>query len=229
MRERVSRQQVVELLTEKAQVKQKVYDHTFAAFNLLKSLQQQTTDEYNQRLKDADSRVQLKYRSRGDFESELKVAGDLLLFSMHSNIFEFDREHHIWSLPYVKDNILNSYCGIIHVYNFLADSFKYNREEDLGYLITRIFVNQENHFFVEGKRQGEYSYKHFPDQTVTEERLSRIIQTAIQYALQFDLLVPPYDHVKIASVAQMNEKIISSRLQTGKRLGFKFNSDDVQE
>jgi hypothetical protein len=229
MSDHVSRQQVVELLTEKAQVKQKVYDHTFAAFNMLKSLQQEITDEYNQRLKDADPRVQLKYRSRGDFESELKVAGDLLLFSMHSNIFEFDREHHIWSLPYVKDSVLNSYCGIIHVYNFLSDSFKYNRENDLGYLITRVFVNHENHFFVEGKRQGEFSYKHFPKQTANGERLGRIVQTAIQYALQFDLLVPPYDHVKIASVAQMNQKIISSKLQTGKRIGFKFNSDDVQE
>jgi len=229
MSDPVSRQKVVELLKEKAQLKQKVYDHTLGAFNMLKSLQQQTSDEYNQHLKDADARVHLKYRSRGDFETELKVAGDLLLFSMHSNIFEFNREHHIWSLPYVKDNVLNSYCGIIHVYNFLSDSFKFNREEDLGYLITRIFVNQDNHFFVEGKRQGEFSYKYFGEQKVTEERLSTIVQTAIQYALQFDLLVPPYDHVKIASVAQMNQKIIHSRLQTGKRLGFKFNSDDVQE
>jgi hypothetical protein len=47
--------------------------------------------------------------------------------------------------------------------------------------------------------------------------------------LEFDLLVPPYDMVKIASVAQMNSKIDSSKLQTGKRLGFKFNSDDVLE
>lgn len=27
-------------------------------------------------------------------------------------------------ITHVKDNILNSYCGIINVYNFLADSFK---------------------------------------------------------------------------------------------------------
>ena len=229
MTEEYSRKQVVGLLKEKAQLKQKVYDHTLEAFKLLKNLQQKTVDEYNKQLQDADARVQLKYRSRGEFESELKVAGDLLLFSMHSNIFEFDREHHIWSLPYVKQDLLNSYCGIIQVYNFLSDSFKYNREEDLGYMITRIFINHENHFFVEGKRQGDFSYKHFGEQAVTRESLATIVQTAIQYALQFDLLVPPYDHVKIASVAQMNQKIIASKLQTGKRLGFKFNSDDVQE
>jgi len=229
MPEPYNREQVVALLKEKAQLKQTVYDHTLNAFNILKILQQKMTRDYNKRLEDADARVQLKYRSRGDFESELKVAGDLLLFSMHSNIFEFDREHHIWSMPYVKQNPLNSYCGIIHIYNFLSDSFKYNREEDLGYLITRIFINLENHFFVEGKRQGKYSYKHFDQQKLTREGLEHILQTAIQYALEFDLLVPPYDHVKIASVAQMNEKIIHSKLQTGKRLGFRFNSDDVQE
>jgi hypothetical protein len=47
------------------------------------------------------------------------------------------------------------------------------------------------------------------------------------YAIEFDLLVPPYDHVKIASVAQLNEKMEYSRMKTGKRLGFKFNSDDI--
>ena len=47
--------------------------------------------------------------------------------------------------------------------------------------------------------------------------------------MEFDLLVPPYDHVKIASVAQMNKKIQSSIIQTGKRLGFLFNSDDISE
>ncbi len=47
--------------------------------------------------------------------------------------------------------------------------------------------------------------------------------------MEFDLLVPPYDQIKIASVAQMHQKIANSRLQTGKRLGFRFNSDDVNE
>jgi hypothetical protein len=54
-----------------------------------------------------------------------------------------------------------------------------------------------------------------------------IITTAIQYSLEFDLLVPPYDTVKIATVGQAEAKIQHSRVITGKRLGFQFNSDDV--
>ena len=35
--------------------------------------------------------------------------------------------------------------------------------------------------------------------------------------------------MKIVTVAQMNTKVESAKIQTGKRLGFKFNSDDVME
>jgi hypothetical protein len=45
--------------------------------------------------------------------------------------------------------------------------------------------------------------------------------------MEFDLLVPPYDTVKIATVGQAEAKIQHSRVITGKRLGFQFNSDDV--
>jgi hypothetical protein len=57
--------------------------------------------------------------------------------------------------------------------------------------------------------------------------LQLVIATAIQYSLEFDLLVPPYDTVKIATVGQAEAKIQHSKLITGKRLGFQFNSDDV--
>ena len=39
-------------------------------------------------------------------------------------------------------NQLGTFCGIINIYNFLSDSFKYNRESDLGYLVGRIFINK---------------------------------------------------------------------------------------
>ncbi|HDP54189.1 MAG TPA: hypothetical protein ENN24_00670, partial [Bacteroidetes bacterium] len=112
---------------------------------------------------------------------------------------------------------------------FLTDSFKYNRNDDLGYLIGRLFVNREKHYFVEGKRQMGFLYNNFGQAIISKEVIKKIIESAMLYSLDFDLLVPPYDMVKIASVAQMNSKIDSSKLQTGKRLGFKFNSDDVLE
>jgi len=180
-------------------------------------------------MEEADPRIIPEFKDYGKFAAQMRISGDTLVCSMHTNIFEFNREHKIWEVPYLKDEPLNSYCGIINIYNFLTDSFKYNRLQDLGYLIARIFINKDNHFFVEGKRQAAFQYKNFGKLTVSRKSLKEIIERAILYSMQFDLLVPPYDNVKIISVEQMSAKILSSLQQTGKRLGFQFNSDDVLE
>jgi hypothetical protein len=195
---------------------------------LLKEVLKELADEYRAVLKDkVEDQVLPVFQDKGPFNAEFKIGGDLLIFSMHSNVFVFDREHPIWKLDYIKANAMNSYCGVFNIYNFLADSFKYDRVEDLGYLIARIFINRENHFFVEGKRQSGELVKDFGSDEMTKQYMRDIIETAVQYAVDFDLLVPPYDQVKIASVEQMQVEINHSKIQTGKRLGFKFNSDDV--
>ena len=218
---------IVTSLKDKAVLKQKVYDNTFEVFMKLKKILAAIEREVNSELGDADKRIRLDYRERGKFDIGVKVAGDLLIFSMHSNIFEFDRNHPIWKIPYVQKDKNNSYSGIIHVYNFLADSFKYSRNDDLGYLIARIFINHENQYFVEGKRQMGMLFSNFGNEEISRDAIKRILYTAIQYALEFDLLVPPYDAVKIASVGQLETKIQHSKMVTGKRVGFQFNSDDV--
>jgi hypothetical protein len=127
----------------------------------------------------------------------------------------------------VQENPHSSICGMISIYNFLNDSFRYNRTADLGYLIARIFVNYDQHYFVEGKQQANSWVNHFGKTTISKPVLRDIVESAILYTLTFDLLVPPYDAVKIITLEQMNSKIESARFQTGKRLGFTFNSDDV--
>ena len=227
--EKSPNQLIVDILQEKSGIKQKIYDNTLKKFNQLKEVMNNLTLEMNKYLKGLDKRIVLEYQDRGKFESQVKIAGDVLIFSMHSNVFQFNREHSIWKNPYVTSDKLASYCGIINIYNFLSDSFKYQRIDDLGYLIARIFINKDDYFFVEGKRQLGFLYNNFGAAKINNDTLKSIIQSAILYSLDFDLLVPPYDAVKIVSVAQMNKKIETSRIQTGKRLGFLFNSDDVHE
>lgn len=218
----------LDVMIIKTNLKQEVYKKTVASFDILKSVLKEISDEYNDLLKGkVNENVITTFQEKGLFEAEFKVGGDLIIFSMHTNVFVFNREHPIWTLDYVKNNPLNSYCGVINIYNFLNDSFKYNRMEDLGYLIARIFVNRENHFFVEGKRQSNELVKDFVSDELNRENLKIILETAIQYAVEFDLLVPPYDQIKIASVEQMHAEINHSKIKTGKRLGFKFNSDDI--
>ncbi len=218
---------IIETLNEKSILKQKVFDNTLESFFMLKDVLRTLSKEINTSLFGADSRIRLEYTDRSNFDAQLKVAGDILLFSMHSNIFQFDREHPAWKTPYIQKNKYNAYSGIINIYNFLADSFRYSRSEDLGYLIARIFINHEKQYFVEGKRQMGMLFTNYGNEEISKQSLELIISTAIQYCLEFDLLVPPYDTIKIATVGQVEAKIQHSRMITGKRLGFQFNSDDV--
>ena len=221
------KQAIIGTLREKSVLKQKVFDNTFESFCMVKEILKNFPKEINANLGGIDSRVKMEYSDRSNFDAQLKVAGDILLFSMHSNIFQFDREHQAWKTAYIQKNKFNAYSGIINIYNFLADSFKYSRLDDLGYLIARIFINHENQYFVEGKRQMGMLFTNYGNEEISKPALQLIISTAIQYSMEFDLLVPPYDTIKIATVGQAEAKIQHSRVITGKRLGFQFNSDDV--
>ncbi len=218
----------LESIVVKSNAKQAVYKNTLNAFNMLKEVLKDLVDQYREQLKDKIPEKSMpSFHEKGPFEAEFRLAADMLVFSMHSNVFVFNREHPIWETEYIKGNTLNSYCGIIQIYNFLSDSFKYSRLQDVGYLIARIFINQENHFFVEGKRQSSDLVKDLEKDIISKEVLKEILDTSIRYAIEFDLLVPPYDEVKIASVEQMKVEINHSKIKTGKRVGFKFNSDDI--
>ncbi len=221
------RSNIISTLKDKSSLKQTVYDNTLSVFSEVKEVLQEITGEYNGLLNGTDERVKLEYKEVGDFAAELKIAGDLMIFSMHSNVFEFDRGHGIWKTSYVKADKMASYCGIINIYNFLSDSFRYNRMEDLGYLVGRIFINRDFNYFTEGKRQLGFFYNNFGNEKINKQTLKEIINHSISYVLDFDLLVPPYDTVKIATVEQMSHKLQRSILRTGKRLGFQFNSDDI--
>jgi len=100
-----------------------------------------------------------------------------------------------------------------------------NRLHDLGYLIARIFINKDKHFYVEGKRQLGFLYNDFQNMVMNEVYMRAICESAILYALDFDLLVPPYDQVKQITVQQRVAEHIQATQTTAKRLGFRFQAD----
>ena len=228
MTEKEVRASLLEALIIKSTEKQKVYQNTKKTFIILKKVLKKLEEEYLSVVKNKVPKAVLPvFKDRGPFEAEFKIGGDMLIFSMHSNVFEFDDKHPVWKTKYIEEDSMRSYCGTINIYNFLADSFKYNRNNDLGYLVARLFVNKDNHFFVEGKNQTAETVKDFAVDTISPGILRQIIETAIQFSIEFDLLVPAYDQVKMATVQQMRQKITHSKMTTGKRLGFSFNSDDI--
>ncbi len=217
---------IVKTLKEKSSLKQSVYTSTLQAFNSMKAAAKQMATDLKQEAATIDTRLVIEYKDKGAFEFELRVAGDLLIFAMHTNIFDFDKSHQVWRTSYLKEDPFRSYCGIINIYNFLNDSFTYNRVNDSGYVIGRIFTNKENHYFVEGKRQLGFLYNDFVHDTLTPEAIVSVLESTILYCINFDLYTPHFDSIKEISVADMQTASEGMQIKTGKRLGFRFQADN---
>ncbi|MBL8001359.1 MAG: hypothetical protein JNL05_05295 [Flavobacteriales bacterium] len=216
---------ILRTLQLKSVMKQDVYHRTIAFFGELKEVVQEVADDLEHAMIKVDKRVSVQYRDKGEMACELKVAGDTIIFHMHTNVFRLDQSNSLWSTSYLEEDELRGYFGVINIYNFLSDSFKYNRERDLGYLVSRLFLNKEGHFFLQGKRQLGFLYNDLASNVMSKEVLKQVVYSVVMYVLDFDLLTPPYDQVNQVTVMEMNELNAGMQLSTGKRLGFRFQAD----
>ena len=219
-----TREQILSLLKIKSVLKQDVFHNTIAQFNSLKEVLKNTIQELTVQFGNTDSRVTFEYRDRGAFQCEVRVAGDLLIFQMHTNVFQFEQDSSFWQTGYLRENPANSYVGTINVYNFLSDSFRYDRTADVGYLLARVFINRENHFVVQGKKQLGIMFNDIVASNFDTASQTKFIDQVVLYALNFDLLIPPYENLHQITVEEMQDINHSGSLATGKRMGFQFSN-----
>ena len=186
------RQSLSDLIFSKGEMKHDIYYSTIDTFGLFRNVAKDIIAQLKERNKHTDKDMRFDFIDRGDFEFEIRFASDTLVFMMHTNIFEFSRNHEVMKSAYIREDPERSYCGVIQIYNFLTDSFLYQRDSDLGYMIGRVFINKEKHYFIEGKRELGMLYNNFNTSTISEESVQNIVESAIEYTTNFDLLTPPY-------------------------------------
>jgi hypothetical protein len=217
--------EILEKLERKASLKQAIYRSSSEVFGLMKTVLSRIASKLYQDYTSKDPSVEVSYKEINQFESHLKFSGDVLMISMHSNIFNFGEGHSILQSPYVKTDEDLSYCSVIYVHNFLADSIKYNRLSDEGSLIARILINKEKHFMVEGEGALGFLYDDLSMNVISEEKLVDILERAILLCINSDLMLPPFAQVKDVTLHQKQSIIAASGYPTGKRLGYLFNSE----
>jgi len=218
---------IINRLSKKAATKQEVFRVSKSVFNTLKNVAKELSEDLESQITTIDENVEVKYTDKGEFEIEIKFSGDTLIFHMHTNTFSFDKSHQIWNSKYVKEDKYRAYCGVINVYNFLSDSFKYNRENDLGFLLGRIFINKDQHFFTDGTNKLGFLYNDFDQSTINKDILKNIIEELMLNAMDFELLTPPFKDVQVVSLHQVLEMSKKMKLKTSKKLGYRFNSEKL--
>jgi hypothetical protein len=175
-----------------------------------------------------DKRVRLSFHEKGEAEIHVYVGSDVLVFTLHSNVFRLPDSNALWGTSYFKEDENHGYFGVIYIYNFLAQSFLQNRLNDSGYLIGRILINHERHFLVEGKGTLGRLFQDPQNMELNEQIIGLIVQLSFHYALTFDLLVPPFEVMEELSVSQIQQIGDELKLKTAKRLGFKRSSEESE-
>ncbi|MDP5098744.1 MAG: hypothetical protein NWQ27_02010 [Crocinitomicaceae bacterium] len=218
------RAEIVDLLLNKSAMKQDIADYSEKVLDSFKDIAKQELDILSESVD--DNRVRLRFKDNGKYEFRLFVGSDALVLQLHTNVFRLPDENPLWKTNYLTENGANGYFAIINIYNFLAESFEKNRFGDAGYLIGRIFINHEGHFMVEGKGQLGFLFRNLQEDVISDDNIRHIIQCSMAYAIEFDLITPPYEMIQEVNIMQINAISSDLKVATGKRLGFKFKGDD---
>mgnify|MGYP006119727807 CR=1 FL=1 len=206
---------VVNLLSDKASLKQDVFGITKQVFGQIKEMTKTITQKIKASPQVDTDKVHVEFEELNEFEFQLKVGGDIVVFLMKTNVFALPANHKDYNHKYFKSDWKKGYFGQIMIYDFIADSVKFNRVDDVGYLIERVFVNIEEHFMVEGLKNIGYTYPDISRNIITPEVLEDLIEDAILVSIETDL-------VSTSFADNFNLTIEQRRIKRGKMAGSKL-------
>ena len=209
------------LLENKSTAKQITYKNLIGSFETLAKESKRVAGELKKKIKPNDHDVTVDFKRINDHEFQVKLAGDLLIFVLHTNIVTFDDEHEVMKNPYVRENEINRYFGQIMIYNFMSDSVKFNRVNDPGYLLARLLINHDGRYIVEGEGKLGLVYSQISEASITEVDLNILVKLALTLAIENDLMAPPYPQVKFITLYQKLEK--TQELGAGQKIGFRMS------
>jgi len=172
-----------QLLENKSAAKQLTYRNLLVAFQSLADESRRIVENLKGQVKIEADDVTIDFIEVNDHEFQVKLAGDLLIFVLHTNIVTFDETHPAMQQPYCKENEINRYFGQIMIYNFMADSLRFNRINDPGYLVARILINHENRYLVEGEGRLGFLYNQISTKGIMASDLNTIVQHALTIAI----------------------------------------------
>jgi len=212
---------LAEQIRQKSVTQTQAKNNTRQVFNDLKDKAFELVKSMKEKLGDQAKDAKLEFDKVSEYEFHLMFAGELLIFTTHSNILNFAEGHILHKSPYIKQNTERGYFGAIMAYNFLSDSLKFKRMFDQGYLIARLFVNNENHFYVEGVNMN-YEYTDVAKNIVDDSFLEKFLKSTLEAALETDPVMSNFEQEKSISVA---DKLNRSMLGNVKKIGFQMKTD----
>ncbi|MDR2979982.1 MAG: hypothetical protein LBV02_06050, partial [Bacteroidales bacterium] len=83
------------LLINKGTLKETVFDTTTETMMYFKEAAAEFENYFKKQFSKDHAEIEVIYQNKNQYEFQLKFAGDILLFMMHTDVFEFPREHEV--------------------------------------------------------------------------------------------------------------------------------------
>jgi hypothetical protein len=209
------------MLESKSAAKQVTYNNLLKAFSALSKECKRIVSELRKKIKTGAENITIDFHVVNEHEFHVKMAGDLLVFVLHTNIVTFGEDHPVMKELYIKEKDVNRYFGQIMIYNFMSDSIKFNRVNDPGYLLARLLINHEARYVIEGEGRLGALFNKISGQAITEEELNILVKLSLMIAIENDLMAPPYPQIKFITLFQKMEK--TQELGGGQKIGFQMS------
>ncbi|TPE44187.1 hypothetical protein [Pontibacter mangrovi] len=214
-------------LHHKSKTKQIIFRNTKDTFARMKVISQLLVSELTERVaaQGDELEVELEFRNISDHEFQIKFSGDLLVFVMHTNVITFPDDYEIMRNDYIDEDFRRRFFGTIMAYNFMADTIKYNRLDDPGYLVGRMLINIENHYCIEGVRQLDLPREKISDianNVITDRVLRVIVESAMIAAVNNDLMGQDVSDIERITLKQ---KLENTHLVKPHKLGFQISPE----
>lgn len=212
-----------EILESRSVLKQEVWRQSKEVFARMKDTCIKLADELEEKIDHED--VEVKFSEVSEYEFQMKFGSDVLVFILHTNVVTFGDENHLMKLERTLADPRSKYFGQIMIYNFMADTLLYERKGDAGYLISRLLVNVNNEFHVEGVRKLQYL---FPEggTAATQQNISHLLKRAMAVTIETDLIGDDFGKIKQIS---FGEKLARNQeIGFNSKIGFQMEySGDV--
>jgi hypothetical protein len=218
---KITLQEVQAEMTQKASMKQSLYIQTLGYFNRMQEITRKLSSQLTESFKSSNPPIPVKFEVEGELEFRLRFSGDLLVFQMHSNIMALPEDHPVMRHPHLIEFPENAYFGQILIYNFMADSFRYLRMQDMGHLVARIWIHKDALYWVEGVRPLNFLQPGLSETPLNDESLEQIVLQCVYVSSQTDFMASPFYLIQQLTV---EEKISRNENRAGDKLGFQMQS-----
>ena len=172
-------------------------------------------DEILNKLCQKAATKQLVYRTSKDVFKELKIVLKEIAENLVGQFCTIDKHVQIEYKDKGEFEAELRFSGDVLIFHFHSNTFHFDKSHHIW-----------NSSYAKTDEYRTYcGVINFPNAVIDKVGLKSILQEAILFAMDFELLTPPFNDVQVVTLNQIKEMSQNMKIKPAKRLGFRFSNE----